>query len=560
MNEPLPHPSIDELAMEYLRGAEAGQPPDLEALAARLPDETARQELRELVGTTDWLQQSFPVAFRPRTVIADRFVLLEELGNGGFGKVWRAEDPQRGRDVAIKLFHQFLDPDEIESTLRRERDSLARLHHDGIVPLVASGRHDDTWYLATEFVPGCTLDRVVAALAARSALGRPDAATVAALLGPPEPGTPSLLEHDWCRTAARITLAMLRALAAAHALGVTHRDLKPGNVLLRPGGRPVLLDFGLAGLADLATGTLTARLIGTIAYMAPEQIGRMRTGKDVRIDVYQCGLVLFELLTFRRAFAGEDRAALLDAVRRGVVGSPRDTHPDVPQALADVCLHALEPDPGRRYATAEAFAADLERWLDGGVPAAARLGHAGRAWRRLRRAAGRHRGAVVAAALFVVGAGSAFWATRPSVAIVATPRADGRFDVRTRADGVVCAWLTSLDQAGTSLGTYPLRLQVDDSAPRLQLRLPGGSAVVRTIESTGLSALPGAVRTEIRWFVAQDERAADWMQLLQRVAEDANRGLQPVRNDRVRAIANELATAGRGGAGVGELPLDELLR
>lgn len=559
MSEPLPHPTVDDLAMEYLRGAEAGQVPDLEALAARLPDETARQELRELVGTTEWLQQSFPVSFRPRTVIADRFVLLEELGNGGFGKVWRAEDPHRGRDVAIKLFHQFLDPDEIESTLRRERDSLARLRHDGIVPLVASGRHDDTWYLATEFVPGRTLDHVVAALA-RGGPGRPDEATVAALLGPPEPGAPSLLERDWCRTAARITVAMLRALAAAHALGVTHRDLKPGNVLLRPGGRPVLLDFGLAGLADLATGTLTARLIGTIAYMAPEQIGRMRTGKDVRIDVYQCGLVLFELLTFRRAFAGEDRAALLDAVRRGVVGSPRDTHADVPQALADVCLRALEPDPARRYATAEAFAADLERWLDGGVPAAARLGHAGRAWRRVRRAAGRHRGAVVAAALFVVGAGSAVWATRPSAPIVATPRADGRFDVQTRADGVVCAWLTSLDHAGTSLGTYPLRLQVEGSAPRLQLRLPGGSAVVRAIETTGLSPLPGAVRTEIRWFVAQDERAADWMQLLQRVAEDANRGLQPVPNDRVRAIAEELATAGRGSAGVGELPLDELLR
>ena len=561
MDQPLEHPTVDDLVMEYLHGTEVGQLPDVETLAARLPDEGSRRELRALVETTEWAKKAFPAPFRPRAVIAERYVLLEELGSGGFGKVWRATDQRLGRDVALKLFHPLMDEQALESTLRRERDSLARVNHDGIVRLVDSGRHEDTFYLAMEFVPGTTLDKVLAALAARPERARPDRAAVAtAIGGSPAVGAESLIENDWYRTATNITIAILRALAAAHGHGITHRDLKPGNILLRPGGRPVVLDFGLAGLADLAAGTLTGRLFGTIAYMAPEQVGSMRTGKDVRVDVYQCGLLLYEMLTFRRAFVAEERADLLEAVRAGIIVSPRQVRRDIPAELADVCLRALERNPEHRYATADAFRDDLERWLAGHMPAAARLGVAGRAWRRVRNVAVRHRWAVLGACLLVVSAGSTAWlALRPGP-IHALSREDGQFDVTTRDSGMVCAWLMSLDAEGALCGTYPLRLQVGASKPQMQVLLPGGTTTVRTHEVADFYPMPGATHTKVRWFVAADDMADDWRQLALSVAADANRMQQPVTPARVRELDEELRTPGRGGRVIGKLPLDELLR
>src|SRR5262249_55055155 len=211
-----------------------------------------------------------------------------------------------------------------------------------------SGEHEGTHFLVMEYVEGWPLAHAIETLAANGPSARLDRTAVRAALGGPAAGDTGLIEDDWYRTAARITAAMLWALAAAHGKQIYHRDLKPGNVMLRPGGRPVLLDFGLAGLGDQAQGTLTGRLFGTAAYVAPEQLARHYIGKEVRTDIYQCGLLLYEMLTLRPAFDENKRTLLLDFVRQGRIAEPRSIRADIPPALADVCLRAIERNPERR--------------------------------------------------------------------------------------------------------------------------------------------------------------------------------------------------------------------
>ena len=558
MSQPSKTPTVDDLAMEYLLGAEAGLPPDLNTLATRLSDSDSREELREIVEAAEIARSTFPVPFRLRTVIAGRYVLLEELGSGGFGKVWRARDQKLGRDVALKLFHPLMNDDQVESTLRRERDALARVHHDGIVRLIDSGMHEDAQFLAMEYLPGSTLDKVIERLLARGEKGRPGRAAVAAAIGgPPATGEQSWLEDDWHRTAARIMVGVLWALAAAHAHQIHHRDLKPGNILLRPSGRPVVLDFGLAGLGDMVQGTLTGRLFGTVAYMAPEQLEVMRTGKDARTDIYQCGLVLYEMLTFQRTFAGKERTSLLEAVRRSRIASPRHLKKDIPAELADICMRALERDPNRRYASADAFRDDLERWLAGQVPSCSRLGAPGRVLRHVRRFTVSHRAAVMATALLTVTTGTALWyALRPEPMEI-EKLGGGLFHVTMREPSLVCAYMTSLDGAGKSIGTYPVRIQKEgDPTAQLLVELGTGMTPVQIIEGKDFTDLPGKVSTEVRWFA----NAGAWEGLCIRGAATAERYGKPLTNQEVRQLNDELASKGARGASSGAAPIEELLR
>ncbi|HEX5053499.1 MAG TPA: serine/threonine-protein kinase [Planctomycetota bacterium] len=379
MQTPERAPSVDDLAMEYLRGVEVGQPPDMAVLAARLPDAESRDELRAIVETAIWASSAFPEPFRPGVRIANRYVLLEALGSGGFGKVWRARDETLGVEVVLKLFHSLMDGAELESTLQRARTSLSRWRHEGVARLLDSGRHRDTVYLAREFVPGRTLDQVLAASPARADANR-------------------------CREAVRIALAVLEILVAAHQHGIHHGDLRPGNVLVGADGRVLVLDFGLSGLGELTGVTRPGRLFGTVAYMAPEQLDTLGLRGDARTDLYQCGLVLYELLTRRPAHADRDRIHLLNAVRTGRIAPPRQVCRGIPRDLADICMRALARLPGARYATAAAFADDLGRWLAGGLPAASRRGPASRACWRLCRSVRRHRLVVLAAGLVALAA------------------------------------------------------------------------------------------------------------------------------------------------------------
>jgi hypothetical protein len=293
--------------------------------------------------------------------------------------------------------------------------------------------------------------------------------------------------------------------------------------------------------------------------MAPEQISAMRTGKDARTDVYQSGLLLYELLTFRRAYASDERHELLEAVRAGKIRSPRQVRPDIPPELADICMRATERNPEHRYPTADAFRDDLERWLGGLMPAAARLGAAGRGWRQVRNVTTRHRWAVLAVCLLALSAGTTAWLALRPPALSWRQLAADLYDVSTRDGGTVCAWLHSVDGKGVVVATVPLRLQLGAQRAHLQVRLPAGTTSVRIVEQEDCARLPDTKQV-VRWKLAEDDLDAAWLKLAQRALEVAQLEQQPVPTDRLRQLAAELREPGRGGAGNKPLPLDDLLR
>lgn len=278
-----------------------------------------------------------------------RFRLDRELGRGGEGTVFLAYEPMLGRQVALKL-HQVAQWSELgEARLMRAVAAAARLDHPNVCRVLDAGREGSTLWVAMQFVAGQTLAEQ---LAARRLSGEPLSV----------------------REAARLLCGVAGGLQHAHQRGVLHRDVKPGNVIVRAPGDAVLTDFGLArGIAASDDLTLTGDLRGTPAYMAPEHLEGLTAGggdADVRADLWALGVMLYECVTLQHPFAGVSQAA----VARAIAARPLWSQPSwrrMPADLRAVLATALAVDPAQRYASAAALVDDLAR-LASGQPVAAR--------------------------------------------------------------------------------------------------------------------------------------------------------------------------------------------
>lgn len=301
------------------------------------------------------------------------FRLLERLGGGGMGVVFRARQEPLGREVALKLIRpEHLYFPRARERFRRETEAVARLQHPGIVPIYTVGEAAGLPYFAMELVEGATLAELLLELAGREPVElsgedlaralRTRARAGAAPTAPTGPGSEpaAAFAGGYVESVLRLVLQVAQALEHAHERGVLHRDVKPSNVAVDLAGRARLFDFGLASLGDGAARiTQTRTEIGSLPYMAPESLGGRRDESDARSDVYSLGMTLYELLALRLPFETTDEHELRRAILQGDVPSLRARNPAVPRDLAVVCAKALERDPRRRYSGAGVLARDL---------------------------------------------------------------------------------------------------------------------------------------------------------------------------------------------------------
>jgi WD40 repeat protein/serine/threonine protein kinase len=405
----------------------------------------------------------------PETPQLGDYRLLREIGRGGMGIVYEAEQIALGRRVALKiLLHRKLQGDRLKQRFEREARAAARLHHTNIVPVFGVGEHDGLPYYVMQLVSGQGLDQVLAELqrfqqpgsplespvsptaapaadVARSLVTgrfppagglvspaepeRPPAAPVTIALSPGSadlPPAPTAATADappfapgfavlpelssdssrsgprrsvYWRSVARIGVQVAGALEHAHKQGVIHRDIKPSNLLLDAQGTVWVTDFGLAKADDQEALTETGDILGTLRYLPPEAFD----GKaDARGDIYALGLTLYELVALRPAFEETDRHQLIKHVTTGEPARLGRLRPGVPRDLETIIHKAIDREPARRYPSAGALAADLQRFLDD-VPIHARRASAPE---HLVRWARRHPGLAAALsvlALFLVG-------------------------------------------------------------------------------------------------------------------------------------------------------------
>jgi eukaryotic-like serine/threonine-protein kinase len=363
---------LDEVVTAYMKAVEAGQPPDRDQLLAEYPD--LADELAAFFAADSQVNRAAAHlrvdADAPTTGLATTpagpgmkveyfgdYHLLEEVGRGGMGVVYKALQETLNRTVALKMIlsGQLANDTDVRR-FRAEAEAAAKLDHPGIVPVYEVGQHDGHHYFSMAFVEGTSLARRLAQ-------------------GLPAP-----------REAAELTRKVAEAVAYAHVEGVVHRDLKPANILIDQSGQPRLTDFGLAKRVEGDSGlTSTGQILGTPSYMPPEQASGRGDAVGPLSDVYSLGAVLYCLLTGRPPFQADNPLDTLMQVLQREPVAPRQMNPAIPRDLETICLKCLQKEPQKRYPSARDLAADLGRFLDGRPIMARPVGPVERTWRWCRR-------------------------------------------------------------------------------------------------------------------------------------------------------------------------------
>src|SRR5881409_2893841 len=263
------------------------------------------------------------------------YELLEVVGRGGQGVVFRARQKSLNRIVALKVIRLGQWASKVHlKRFRLEAEAAARLEHPGIVPIHEVGERDGSCYFSMKFVEGGQLDEV------------------------------ARREPMPIRRAVELIANVARTVHYTHEHGILHRDIKPGNILLDAKGEPHLTDFGLARLIESeSTVTGTLEVLGTPSYMAPEQAAGNNAAVSSATDVYGLGAVLYQLLTAHPPFAGGTTYETVRMVLETQPRQPRLSNPKVDRDLETICLKCLEKEPAKRYASAQLLAEDIERFL-----------------------------------------------------------------------------------------------------------------------------------------------------------------------------------------------------
>jgi serine/threonine protein kinase/Flp pilus assembly protein TadD len=377
---------VGQVADEFLRRQQQGENPKIEEYTARYPD--AAPILRNVLASLRLIDQSAPpVAEEAASETLGDFHLLREIGRGGMGVVYEAEQLSLHRRVALKVlpFAATLDERRLQR-FKIEAQAAAQLHHGSIVPVYAVGCERGVHYYAMQFIEGQTLAAAIEELRTQT-----DATPV------PQ-GELGRHRADYFRRAAEMGSQIADALDHAHQAGIIHRDVKPSNLLLDTSGKLWITDFGLAHCQSEASLTATGDLVGTLRYMSPEQARGGRTPVDARADIYSLGATLYELLTLRSVIDGKDREEILSKIASEEPSAPRRHNRAIPRDLEIIVQTALAKAPVERYASAQELADDLRRFLDD-RPIRARPPSVAQ---RLRKWVKRHRSLAVTAGLFLV--------------------------------------------------------------------------------------------------------------------------------------------------------------